>query len=53
MMLIAIAVSTMLTVAIVVFAMQYYALRKEQTKRDKVCTRKRLVGGTQEAPIAS
>jgi hypothetical protein len=53
MMILAIAVSTMITVAIVVFAIQYYALRKEQAKRDKVFTSKGLVGGTQEVPIAS
>lgn len=53
MMVIAIGVSTMITVAIVVFAMQYCALRKEQAKRDKGCTHKGPVGVTQEAPIAS
>jgi hypothetical protein len=53
MMILAIAVSTMITVAIVVFAMQYYALRKEQAKREKVFTSKGTVRVTQEAPIAS
>lgn len=53
MMIISITVSTMITVAIVVFAIQYYALRKERAKRDKLCTRKVSVGVTQEAPIAT
>ncbi len=53
MMTLAIAVSTMITVAVVVFAIQFYALRKERAKREKVCTRKVSVGGTQEAPLAS
>ncbi len=53
MLVISIVVSTMVTVAIVVFAMQYWALRKEQSKQDKVCGRKESVGVTREAPIAS
>ena len=47
MMIIAIAASTMITVAIVVFAMQYYAYRKNHAKQGKVYNSK---GSTQEAP---
>lgn len=50
MMILAIAVSTMIMVAIVVFAVQYHAYKKNHTKLDKVCTRKGL---TKEIPIAS
>ncbi|MDD2852488.1 MAG: hypothetical protein PHY09_11425 [Desulfuromonadaceae bacterium] len=53
MMIISIAVSTMVVVAIVVFAIQINALRKEQAKRDKICTSKESVGGTQEAPATT
>jgi hypothetical protein len=53
MMIISIVVSTMITVAVVVFATQYYALRKERSRRDKVCTRNGSVGVTRESPIAS
>ena len=53
MMILAIVVSTMITVALVMFATQFYLYRKNQTKRDKVCTMKRSAGETQEAPIAS
>jgi hypothetical protein len=53
MMILAIAVSTMIVVALVVFATQFCVYRKNQAKRDKACTRERLAGDTQEAPIAS
>lgn len=53
MMILAIIISTMITVAIVVFAMQYYAYRKNHAKREKVCALKGSAGVTQEAPIAS
>jgi hypothetical protein len=53
MMILAIAVSTMITVAIVVFSIQCYIYRKIIFKRDKICTRKGAVGVTQEVPIAS
>jgi hypothetical protein len=53
MMIIAIAVSTMVTVAIVVFVMQYLVYRKNHVKRDKACISKERVGAAHEAPIAS
>lgn len=52
-MILAIAVSTMITVAIVVFVTQYYALRKERAERNRLCTRNSATGVTQEVPIAS
>jgi hypothetical protein len=53
MMILAIAVSTMIIVAVVVFAVQYYAYKKSQAKLDKVCASKGLAEGAQEMPIAS
>jgi hypothetical protein len=53
MMILAIAVSTMIVVAMVVFAMQYYAYRKNHAKRERVCARKESAAGAQEMPIAS
>lgn len=50
MMIIAIAASTMIVVAMVVFAVQYYAYRKNHPKQNTECTRK---GSAVEAPIAS
>ena len=53
MMVLAIVVSTMITVALVVFAIQFNLYKKYQAKRDEVCARKRPAGETQEAPLAS
>ena len=53
MMVLAIAVSTMIIVALVVFAIQFNLYKKYQAKRDNLCTRKRSAGETQEAPLAS
>ena len=54
MMILAIAVSTMITVAIVVFAMQYCAYRKNHPKRNNACTLKAPASRAQDAPpIAS
>jgi len=53
MLIFAIIVSTMITVATVVFAMQCYSYRKNHAKLDKLCTRKESTAGAQEMPIAS
>ena len=53
MMIFSIVVSTMITVAIVVFAMQYYSYRKNHAKLSKLRTRKESASGAQEMPLAS
>jgi hypothetical protein len=53
MMILAIALSTMITVALVVFATQFHFYRKYHANRDEVCTSKRSAGEAQEAPTAS
>ena len=53
MMIFAMIVSTMITVAIVVFAMQYYSYRKNHAKLGKLRTRKDSAARAQEMPIAS
>jgi hypothetical protein len=49
MMIFAMIVSTMITMAIVVFAIQYYSYRKNHAKREKACALKGSAGVTQEA----
>lgn len=53
MMVFAIAISTMITVALVVFAMQYHAYRKNHPKQEKEHARKGATAGAQEAPTVS
>ncbi|MDD2852495.1 MAG: hypothetical protein PHY09_11460 [Desulfuromonadaceae bacterium] len=53
MMIILIVMSTMVTVAVIVFATQYQSMKKEMAKREKIHIRKGSVRGAQEAPLAS
>ena len=53
MLIFAIIVSTMITVAIVVFAVQCYSYRKNHAKLGELRTRKESAAGAQEMPIAS
>ena len=52
-MILAIIVSTMIAVALVVFAIQFRQYKKYEAKRDELCTLKRSAGETREAPMAS
>ncbi len=52
-MILALIVSTMIVVALVVFATQYYVYRKSHPKQDTVRAREGVAAGTHEAPITS
>lgn len=52
MMIVAITVSTMVAVAVVVFAVEMYMYRKHHVKRDKDSARQ-AAAASQEAPLVS